>query len=179
MIKFLDENGLSRLWNKAKGYVDKKIQEMPSGIDISDTTATADDVLTGKNFYNAAGNKVSGTLFTKYATGKYTATSDTKLADILFECGFKPKLFYMRNNSVPYANSTSAPYKMTLAMTMAVGNADKFGCSFILKGTTANPARGGTSINGNGFKVTETGLQGFGSSVCCAKGVEYEWEAYA
>lgn len=159
--------------------VNKVIYDNNTVMDISDMTATADDVLTGKNLYNAQGNKVDGTMFTKYATGKYTATSDTKLADISFECGFKPKLFYMRNNSVPYANSTNAPYKMTLAMTMAVGNADKFGCAFVLKGTSSNPARGGTSIGGNGFTVTETGMAGFGTAVCCAKGVEYEWEAYA
>ena len=141
-MKYLNEVGLARLWNNAKAYVDKKIEEMPSsGIDVSDTTATADDVMGSKSFYNAQGNKSEGSMFTKYASGKYTATSNNKLENISFECGFKPKLFYMRNNGVPYTNSTSAPYKMTLAMTLLVGNADKFGCGFVLKGTSSNPAR--------------------------------------
>ena len=179
-MNYLDETGLSRVWDKAKAYVDKKVAEMPSGgTDVSDTTATVDDVMGDKFFYNSEGNKVEGTMFTQYASGTFTGTSDTKLENISFECGFKPKLFYMRNNGVPYANTTSAPYKLTLAMTILVGNVDKFGCGFVLKGTSSNQARGGTSIGGNGFNVTDTGMQGYGSSVCCAKGVEYEWEAYA
>lgn len=43
-------------------YVNKvQLADGTSLIDISDTTATASDVLTGRYFYTAAGQKVQGT----------------------------------------------------------------------------------------------------------------------
>ena len=41
------------------------INNIPSGTDVSDTTATAGDVLSGKDFYLANGTKTSGTIATK------------------------------------------------------------------------------------------------------------------
>lgn len=55
----------------------------------------------------------------------------------------------------------------------------KVGAGLTMNGEVLSATGGGTSIGGNGFNVTDTGMQGYGSSVCCAKGVEYEWEAYA
>ena len=46
----------------ANTYVNKvQLADGTSLIDISDTTATASDVLTGRYFYTAAGQKVQGT----------------------------------------------------------------------------------------------------------------------
>ena len=43
-------------------YVNKVVYNNNTLIDITDTTATASDVVSGKDFYTADGSKTSGTL---------------------------------------------------------------------------------------------------------------------
>ena len=48
--------------------VNKVVYDNNTLIDITDTTANQGDVLSGKNFYNSSGTKVTGTIANKTGT---------------------------------------------------------------------------------------------------------------
>lgn len=60
-----------------KGYNDA-----PRGTDVSDTTATQADVLTGEYFYNSSGTKVQGTMANNGALGTTTLTASNSSTSI-------------------------------------------------------------------------------------------------
>ena len=76
------------------------INNIPSGTDVSDTTATAGDVLSGKDFYLANGTKTTGTIATK-TSANLSVSGNTVTA---------PSGYYATNASASVANgSVSVP----------------------------------------------------------------------
>ena len=56
------------------------ISSIDLGVDISDTTATASDVLSGKDFYLANGTKTSGSITTYSGSTSFTPTTSSQTA---------------------------------------------------------------------------------------------------
>jgi len=68
------------------------IRNISTGIDVSDTTATASDVIDGRYFYNSEGVKTEGTISFKSNSGdvKLQPTKTEEYRKIQFEAGYYP-----------------------------------------------------------------------------------------
>lgn len=70
-----------------------------TAVDISDTTAVASDVASGKYFYTAGGTKTAGTASgggggLEYETGTFTPTEDTEMYEITFSNTHSDRPFF-------------------------------------------------------------------------------------
>lgn len=79
------------------------------GVDVSDTTATPEDVLLGKIFHLANGDRAEGTLVPpKVASGEFDTTASI-VQEI--ELGFKPRFIYIYTSygtaSIYYADKST------------------------------------------------------------------------
>lgn len=88
--------------------VNKVIYDNNTLIDITDTTAEQSDVLSGKYFYDSAGNRVQGTLENggsniKFKVGTFTIEADAT-EYTLSDLDFKPKFLIVDSGNMGVAD---------------------------------------------------------------------------
>lgn len=131
-------------------YVNKVAQSNGTTlIDISDTTAGASDVASGKYFYLATGEKVVGTGSGGGSSVQTKTGSVTGGGGITLEipCDFEPDLIYVYGDM-----SASASYRGVISIT-------------ILKDTFAYMSNDSSTSNTNeNFIYSEHGASGYGDS---------------
>lgn len=166
--------------------------------DVSDTTATAGDVLSGKYFYTAAGVLTAGTAIKGlvYETGTYTPESDVAKPFISFANAHSVRPAYIllsdTTGDTPSANSTTVfaffDLYLPFGSTLVVPDSDPI-YAMAFRIYEASTAPNGTwyritSLTGSAAKsmpywVTSTGFYPYGgsNSRLFREGRTYKWIA--
>ncbi len=125
---------------------------------------------------------VAGTIMncSQYKSETYTSgSSRVALADLTIDIGFKPKIFFIHCTGALYTGMES-PYMLTSSIFLYSDDDTEplQYTTFVLKGDSTNGYGRAGASNGNGFKRTDTGVQGFGTNVVTQKNVTYRWYAW-
>lgn len=163
-----------------------------TAVDISDTTAVASDVASGKYFYTSSGVKTAGTASgggggLEYESGTWTPSEDTLYAQISFARSHTTVPFFVGLSDVTDDGSTLDTGTMFVWSYFNVNDLFGIGIGYgtnvrygnvsyvrlntgslmstqsqILNTSSSDPAD--SSINNSRFNVTETGFKAYGNN---------------
>lgn len=120
--------------------------DVPAGTDVSDTTATAGDVIAGKDFHLADGTKATGTIQSQAAQTIYPSTQDQSIAAGKYLSG-------AQTIKAVEVSQTLVAENVAQGVTVDIGDADDPDRLVHIVGTH----QGGGSIGIETLNVTENG----------------------